>query len=271
VVRLEYSGRTDVGKTRANNEDALLVGADTDDKLFAIADGMGSHKAGEVASFLTVAALKKLGPGDCLKEAIRRADRTILACRGEEEFADMGTTVVALRFREEDGYGLAAEVAHIGDSRAYLLRAGRLRRLTEDHSLVAELVQKGGIPSARASDYPCKNVLTQALGAGDVAVEGTTFHAWPGDRVVLCSDGLSDAVAEEEIVRVLEAFPGDPEGAVQGLVGVALEAGGGDNVTVVVVDLKNQVSASPSLEGVDSGARRWVPKTLRRLVKVRLS
>ncbi len=242
AVLLEYSGCTNAGKARPNNEDALLAGTGRDERLFVVADGMGGHDAGEVASFLAVATLERLWPDGSLVGAIRRADRTIFACRDDEEFAGMGTTVVALRFRENSPHnrdaehGLEAEVAHVGDSRAYLLRTGRLRRLTEDHSVVAELVRSGAMLSTRVAN---QNALTRSLGTGTASVESTTFEAWPGDRVLLCSDGLSDAIAEKEIARVLEMFPRDPEKAAHGLVAAALEAGGPDNVTVVVVDLNS--------------------------------
>ena len=255
AVLLEYSGCTEVGKARPNNEDALLAGTGRDGRLFAVADGMGGHEAGEVTSFLAVATLEGLWPDDPLVGAIRRADQTIFACRDDGEFAGMGTTVVALRFREngfregDAEYSLEAEVAHVGDSRVYLLRAGRFCRLTEDHSVAAELVRSGAMASTRVAVHPFGNALTRSLGTGTASVGRTTFGAWPGDRILLCSDGLSDAVAEEEIIRVLERFPGDPEKAAHGLVTAALEVGGPDNVTVVVVDLKDRGSASPSPAG----------------------
>jgi len=257
AVLLEYSGCTNAGKARPNNEDALLAGTGRDERLFAVADGMGGHDAGEVASFLAVATLERLWPDGSLVGAIRRADRTIFACLDDGEFAGMGTTLVALRFRENSThnrdaeYGLEAEVAHVGDSRAYLLRTGRLRRLTEDHSVAAELVRSGAMLSTRVAS---RSVLTRSLGTGTASVESTTFEAWPGDRVLLCSDGLSDAIAEKEIARVLEMFPRDPEKAAHGLVTTALEAGGPDNVTVVVVDLKDRGVASTPPAGF--GRRR---------------
>jgi PPM family protein phosphatase len=248
AVLVEYSGCTNVGKARPNNEDALLAGTGRDERLFVVADGMGGHEAGEVASFLAVATLERLWPDGSLVGAIRRADRTIFACRDDGEFAGMGTTVVALRFRKDGShkraveYGLEAEIAHVGDSRAYLLRAGHLRRLTEDHSLAAELARSEALASSRVAN---RNALTRSLGTGTASVESTTFEAWPGDRILLCSDGLTDAIAEKEIARVLETFPGAPEKAAHGLVTAALEAGGPDNVTVVVVDLKGREPAPP--------------------------
>jgi len=244
-IVLDHFGTTDASRVRRNNEDALLAGGGEDSNLFAVADGMGGHKAGEVASFLAVAALKGLKPGRFLAGAIRKVDRTILACRDDGEFADMGSTVVAGRFREDGTGRLAAEVAHVGDSRAYLLRAGDLRRLTADHSLVAVLVRSEAISPDRAAAHPLNNALTRSLGTGTAAVERATFEAWPGDRVVLCSDGLPDAVSEEEISAALVRHPGDPESAAQALVAAALEVGGPDNVTVVVVDLKGRTADAP--------------------------
>ena len=253
MIVLDHFGTTDVGRIRRNNEDALLAGGGDDPNLFAVADGMGGHKAGEVASFLAVAALKRLKPGHSLAGAIRKVDRTILACRDDGEFAGMGTTVVSVRFREDGTGGLAGEVAHVGDSRAYLLRAGNLRRLTADHSFVADLVRSGAISAEEAAAHPLRNALTRSLGTGTAAVERTTFEAWPGDRVVLCSDGLPDAVSEEEISAALVRHPGDPESAARALVVAALEAGGPDNVTAVVVDLKGRTADAPSPDPGSAG------------------
>src|SRR5829696_6258346 len=253
MIVLDHFGTTDVGRVRRNNEDALLAGGGEDPNLFAVADGMGGHKAGEVASFLAVATLKRLKPGHSLAGAIRKVDRTILACRDDGEFAGMGTTVVVARFREDGTGRLAAEVAHVGDSRAYLLRAGDLRRLTADHSLVADLVRSGAISPDRAAAHPLNNALTRSLGTGTAAVERATFEAWPGDRVVLCSDGLPDAVSETEIWATLRRYPGDPKSTARALTAAALEAGGPDNVTVVVVDLKGCAAEAPSPRREPSG------------------
>jgi protein phosphatase len=134
----------------------------------------------------------------------------------------------------------------VGDSRAYLLRAGNLRRLTADHSFVADLVRRGIISAEGAATHPLRNALTRVLGTGQAAVERATFEAWPGDRVVLCSDGLPDTVSETEISAILGRYPGDPESTARALTAAALEAGGPDNVTVVVVDLKGCTAEAPS-------------------------
>lgn len=151
----------------------------------------------------------------------------------------------------------------MGDSRAYLLRAGNLWRLTADHSFVADLVRSGAISADQAVAHPLKNALTRVLGTGKAAVERTTFEARPGDRVVLCSDGLPDAVSDTEISTALGRYPADPERTARTLIAATLEAGGPDNVTVVVVDLKGCVADVPSprrdTAGRANGAR--APRT----------
>lgn len=237
AAELGFYGITDIGKARKNNEDALLVGAGEDGRLFAVADGMGGHEAGEVAAFLALRYLKDLPPEEPLADALRRAGRTILSLHDDEEFARMGATVVVARFRQTPSGSLEAEVAHVGDSRAYLLRDGGLIPLTEDHTLVGEMLKAGLVSAEEAAAHPRRNIVTRALGAWDARADAATFAVRPGDRVLLCSDGLSDVVEEARMSRILGAFPDDPEGAARGLVGAALRAGAPDNVTAVVVDV----------------------------------
>ncbi len=239
MLLLEPFGVTDAGKVRRNNEDSLLVGEGKDETLFAVADGIGGFEAGEVASRIAVDVLNELEPGSSFEEAIQEANRRILAAgRGDERLSGMGTTVVAVRFggtHEEP----VAEVAHVGDSRAYLLRGGSLRAVTEDHSLVAELVRSGDLTRAQAAEHPQKNLITRALGAEeDVEVDTAVLPVEAGDRFLLCSDGLTDMVPEERISEILSESSGDPEEASRRLLSAALDAGGTDNVTVVVVDVK---------------------------------
>jgi protein phosphatase len=241
MLFLEPFGVTDAGKVRRNNEDAYLVGEGRDETLFVIADGIGGFEAGEVASRIAIEVLKELEPGAPFEAAIREANRRILAFgRGDERLSGMGTTLVALRFggtRERP----VTEVAHVGDSRAYLLRGGSLKPLTEDHSLVAELVRSGELTRDQAAEHPQKNLITRALGAEEeVDVDTAVLPVEAGDRILLCSDGLSDMVPEGRISEILADSPGDPETAARRLLSAALDAGGTDNVTVVVVDLKEQ-------------------------------
>jgi PPM family protein phosphatase len=241
MLFLEPFGATDAGKVRANNEDALLVGEGRDETLFVVADGIGGFEAGEVASRIAVDVLRELEPGASFEAAIREANRRILAVgRGDERLSGMGTTIVATRFggtREEP----VAEIAHVGDSRAYLLRGGSLRPLTEDHSLVAELVRSGDLTRDQAAEHPQKNLITRALGAEEeVEVDTVVLPVEAGDRLLLCSDGLTDMVPEANIGEILADSPGDPEKPARTLVSAALDAGGSDNVTVVVVDVRQE-------------------------------
>ena len=241
MLLLEHHGVTDPGKVRKNNEDSLLVGEGRDETLFVVADGIGGFEAGEVASSIAVEVLKDVEPSGSLDGAIREANRRILAAaRGDERFQGMGTTVVAMRFGGTEEEPIS-QISHVGDSRAYLLRGGELKPVTEDHSLVAELVRSGDLTRAQASDHPQKNLITRALGAEEeVDVDTTIIPVEPGDRLLLCSDGLSDMVPESRMLEILTSHPENPEGAARALVSAALQAGGADNVTVVVVDVREE-------------------------------
>ncbi|MEW6636628.1 MAG: Stp1/IreP family PP2C-type Ser/Thr phosphatase [Actinomycetota bacterium] len=256
-LELEPFGLTDAGKVRKNNEDAMLVGDGRDETLFAVADGIGGFEAGEVASRIAVDALKELEPGGSFESAIREANRRILAAaRGDERLNGMGTTVVAVRFAESGGDPVA-EVAHVGDSRAYVLRGGRLRPITEDHSLVAELVRSGDLTRAQAAEHPQKNLITRALGAEDeVNIDTEVIPIEAGDRILLCSDGLTDMVPETRVAEILLESAGDPETPARRLVSAALDAGGSDNVTVVVVDVKRHEPPPPPPREDRSGGTR---------------
>jgi PPM family protein phosphatase len=240
-LELRPFGLTDAGKVRQNNEDALLLGEGEDETLFVVADGIGGFEAGEVASSLAIEVLKDLPPGESFKAAIGEANRRIVAAgRGDEKLSGMGTTVVAIRFGEKQGEPVA-EVAHVGDSRAYLVRGGDMIPITEDHSLVAELVRSGDLTRDQAAEHPQKNLITRALGADEeVDVDTAILPIEAGDRILLCSDGLSDMVSEAGISEILVESPDDPERAARDLLSAALDAGGNDNITVVVVDVKEQ-------------------------------
>ena len=238
---LEHYGVTDAGKVRQNNEDSLLVGEGRDETLFVVADGIGGFEAGEVASGITIDTLKDLEPGGSFDEAVREANRRILAAaKGDDKLSGMGTTIVAIRFdgpRSEP----VAEIAHVGDSRAYLVRDGELKPVTEDHSLVAELVKSGDLTRDQAHDHPQRNLITRALGAEeDVQVDTAILPVEAGDRFLLCSDGLSDMVEDHRISSLINEGPQSPEQTSHRLLEAALEAGGSDNITVVIVDVKDQ-------------------------------
>jgi PPM family protein phosphatase len=271
-LELRPFGLTHAGKVRQNNEDALLLGGGEDETLFVVADGIGGFEAGEVASSLAVDVLKDLQPDEPFKAAIGEANRRIVAAgRGDEKLSGMGTTVVAIRFGGKQGEPVA-EVAHVGDSRAYLVRGGDMNPITEDHSLVAELVRSGDLTRDEAAEHPQKNLITRALGADEeVDVDTAILPIEAGDRILLCSDGLSDMVSETVISEILAESPDDPERAARVLLSAALDAGGNDNITVVVVDIKEQPasevresresrSAAPS-EMLDSGQGVEAPST----------
>ena len=251
MLLLEHHGLTDPGKVRKNNEDSLLVGEGRDETLFVVADGIGGFEAGEVASSIAVDVLKEVEPSESLEDAIREANRRILAAaRGDARFQGMGTTVVAMRFGGT-GEEPIAQISHVGDSRAYLLRGAELKPVTEDHSLVAELVRSGDLTRDQASEHPQKNLITRALGAEDeVDVDTVVLPVEPGDRLLLCSDGLSDMIPETRMLMILTSNPENPERAVRALVSAALEAGGADNVTVVVVDVREE---DPPIEETHRG------------------
>jgi PPM family protein phosphatase len=243
-LELQPFGLTHAGKVRQNNEDALLVGGGEDETLFVVADGIGGFEAGEVASSLAVDVLKDLQSDEPFKAAIGEANRRIVAAgRGDEKLSGMGTTVVAIRFGGKQGEPVA-EVAHVGDSRAYLVRGGDMNPITEDHSLVAELVRSGDLTRDEAAEHPQKNLITRALGADEeVDVDTAIVPIEAGDRILLCSDGLSDMVSETGILKILAESPDDPERAARALLSAALDAGGNDNITVVVVDVMVQPAA----------------------------
>jgi protein phosphatase len=235
---LRATARTDVGRKRAANEDRYALAPELG--LYLVADGMGGHTAGQVASELAaegaVAALRALEGAEApltekLRYSVAAANRSIFAtARARPELTGMGTTLVAVLV---DGQRVA--LAHVGDSRAYLVRGGRIRRLTDDHSLVAELVRRREISERDARGHPHRHVLTRALGVRR-AVEADLAELTPagGDLFVLCSDGLTGHVDDDEIARTVLADP-DLDAVCERLVELANARGGDDNITVVLV------------------------------------
>ncbi|HEX6689180.1 MAG TPA: Stp1/IreP family PP2C-type Ser/Thr phosphatase [Solirubrobacterales bacterium] len=227
--------RTDTGRQRSENEDSLFVRA----PIFVVADGMGGAQAGEVASKAAADAFDRDLPGGSpelfLRETIEAANRRIHElARADPSKAGMGTTITAAIVdaqTEEVGIG------HVGDSRAYRLRRGKLERLTRDHSLVEEMRRKGQITDAQAEDHPQRSIITRALGPEpEVEVDVQTVPAAPGDVFLLCSDGLTTMVSEERIAAVLSATTSMRE-AVRTLVDEANGAGGRDNITALAFRL----------------------------------
>jgi PPM family protein phosphatase len=232
-MRIAAGVATDTGRVRDHNEDSYLV----EPPLYAIADGMGGAKAGEVASQLaleTIIDLQRTGTGT-LEDEVREANRIVFARSGEDpKFAGMGTTLTAVLASAE-----ALHLVHVGDSRAYLLRAGTLRQLTNDHTLVDKMVQAGEISRGEADVHPHRNVLLRALGTEPkVDVEAHDVGLLEGDQVLICSDGLTDMVTEDQIVAILDVTLGQPQDAADRLVRAANRAGGIDNITAIVLEVQ---------------------------------
>jgi PPM family protein phosphatase len=231
---------SDLGRQRQGNEDNYFVRA----PLFAVADGMGGAQAGEVASEMAVQSfdggLPQGAPAEGLVHIIEDANRRIHErSRTEAQRAGMGTTVTAAYVGERD-----VTVAHVGDSRAYLLRDGDLIRLTRDHSLVGELVARGKLTEEQAESHPQRSVITRALGPEpDVEVDVQVYQARPGDTFLLCSDGLTSMVPESRVKPILDSG-GPLEQVGRELIAAANEAGGRDNITVILFRLEQVESAA---------------------------
>lgn len=231
-MKLKVGAATDVGRTRTANEDSFL--RDDKGQTYAVADGMGGHRAGDVASATAVEVVtRELGSGATLVEAIVAANDEVFAkAQANPEMRGMGTTVTSVVFDGE-----RALIAHVGDSRGYLWRDGALTQVTEDHSLVEELVRQGRLTPEEAAVHPQRNIVTRALGVdADVQVDSYEIDLYPGDRLLLCSDGLTSMMRDDEIAAVLRGAA-DPQLASDALVDAANRAGGEDNITVLVLDV----------------------------------
>lgn len=224
--------RSDVGRVRKQNEDTAFVGAAQ--SLLAVADGMGGHKAGEVASFMAIETLKqrlRTHKPDLklMQVAFEEANRRIAeAARKSDNCRGMGTTMTALWKTKS-----AMLLAHVGDSRAYLFRDGVLRQMTDDHSVVAELMRSGLLTPEEARRHPYRNVITRALGsAPSIEVDLRQHERRQGDLWLLCTDGLSNMLPDHTLQELLAAHT--PEQAADEMLNLALEAGGTDNITFIL-------------------------------------
>ncbi len=230
------AGNTDPGRRRRRNEDAYVC----EPPLFAVADGMGGAQAGELASALASEALREGSIGGAadqrVTQLIQEANRRVFERASADAAASgMGTTVTVALADAENGRVL---FGHVGDSRAYLIRDGSLVQLTDDHSLVAELVRSGKLSPEEAETHPQRSVITRALGT-DPSVDVDTFavEARPGDLFLICSDGLSTMVGDETILDVVERHRGDLDEAVGALLSAANRGGGEDNITAVLFEI----------------------------------
>lgn len=228
-----FGSRTDIGCLRDHNEDSLVVTP----PLFAVADGMGGHAAGEVASEIAVRVLSELAPEhpdvEALGRAIDEANRAVIqAAREGRGRQGMGTTMTAAMLEGE-----RLVIAQVGDSRAYLLHQGKLQQLTRDHSLMADMIEAGQLTPEEARTHPQRSVITRALGS-DAHLHPDIYeiNVETGDRLLICSDGLSGMIFDDQIENTLRRVQ-DPQRCASQLVNEAIAAGGHDNVTVIVADV----------------------------------
>ena len=254
-MRIACEALSDVGRKRKGNEDSLSL--DSDHGLFVVADGMGGHAAGEVASKIAVEAIRDFVAatgdgeeitwpfgldeslsleGNRLKSAILHANRRVLeATRESAEYEGMATTVAAVLVD-----GDTAHLAHVGDSRIYLWSEGEISLLTNDHSWVNEQIQSGVISADQARSHPLRNVVTRALGGrAELLVDVQARRVRAGEVLLLCSDGLTTMLTDAEIAGILESSGPDLAGAAEALVGAANERGGEDNITVILLGFED--------------------------------
>ncbi len=241
---MKVVAKTHCGKVRPINEDRYLV-PEEGDSIVLVADGMGGHKAGEVASetaaqTIRACAVKMHGREISIKTAlkwVRQANQIIYRMANEKpECMGMGTTMTFLYFMDKH-----ALLAHVGDSRCYRIRDGRIMQLTKDHSLVAELVRIGEITPEQARNHPYRNIITRALGTDDyVAVDAQDIPVEENDVYLLCSDGLSNYLEEDELLHAVQTQPSDA--LCDHLVQIALDRGGRDNITVVAAYCGGEVA-----------------------------
>ena len=247
MTRFAWGAASDTGRVRQANEDSYLVV----DGLFAVADGMGGHQAGEVASHLALETLQSefdAAGTDVLVRAVENANHTLVSrSAADPELAGMGTTLVAMALVEASGRD-AIGVVNVGDSRLSLMSDGELAQITEDHSLVATMERQGRLTAAEAAVHPQRNILTRALGIdGTVLVDSWEILPVIGDRYLICSDGLFNEVDENRIAATLRRLA-DPNEACRELIRLANEGGGRDNITCVVVDVVDDSGRDPNAD-----------------------
>ena len=266
MTTVKGGAATDVGRVRQINEDRYLC----EDDLFAVADGVGGHQAGEVAAQTAVETLLKAFTAnssegrttDGLVEAIQNANQAVWRlAQTTSEKRGMGTTLTVAALVHQDGDDLLA-LANVGDSRVYRLQNGELMQLTDDHSLVEEMVREGKLTREEAGVHPQRSIITRALGMEpDIEVDSWELIPYRGDRLLLCSDGLTNELSDDRIAATLRQVA-DPQEAARDLVRPARAEGGGDNITVVVFDVVDdegraeEASAALARDEVLAGAQR---------------
>ena len=238
---------SDTGHRRVHNEDSFVW----EPPLFAIADGIGGAQAGEIASRLAAAALAERRPGSHGEEVlvalvVEANQRIYERSLGDPLVAGMGTTVTALLVDEAAG---TIALGHVGDSRAYVFRAGELSQLTDDHSLVGELVRSGRLTPEAAEQHPHRFVITRAVGTeSTVEVDVETIRPEPGDLYIICSDGLTDMLPDTMVAAAVATAQAEPAAVAESLVAAANHAGGIDNITVIVFEIEDGEAPPPAAE-----------------------
>ncbi|UOY00534.1 PP2C family protein-serine/threonine phosphatase [Blastococcus sp. PRF04-17] len=248
---LRYAARSDRGLIRGNNQDSVYAGP----RLLAVADGMGGHAAGDVASKVVIAALEHLdddAPSGDMLQALRQAvfegsEHLREVIRESPQLEGMGTTLTAILFA-----GGRLALCHVGDSRAYLMRDGQLSQITHDDTFVQTLIDDGRITAEEANSHPQRSLLLRALNGQEVEPDLSMREARAGDRYLLCSDGLSGVVSEETLADALK--DPDPESTADRLIELALRSGGPDNVTVIVADVIEDTGGRGRVDPVVDGA-----------------
>ncbi|HSM01835.1 MAG TPA: Stp1/IreP family PP2C-type Ser/Thr phosphatase [Acidimicrobiia bacterium] len=234
-MRLRWATRSDTGQVRPHNEDAVWPrpgSGDSDETMIvAVADGMGGHVGGEIASRTAIETATSVGGTAAIR--VQAANLAVLDEAGQRpRLTGMGTTLTLAIISPEG----SVEVGHVGDSRAYLLRGGDLEQITEDHSYVSEMIASGRLTPEEAEVHPYRSVVTRAIGLEpSVEVDTLDLDLEEGDRLLLCSDGLTAMLDDAAITEILDSH-GDPGAAAEALVDAANQRGGDDNITVVVVD-----------------------------------
>lgn len=254
MIRISAAGRTDTGRVREANEDAFHVG----DSVYAVADGMGGHLAGEVASSLALGPIADLDGRvfaddqialAALRDAVAAANRAVAAKAARDPaMRGMGTTLTAVLVE-----GRRAHIAHVGDSRAYLHRGGEFAQLTTDHTLVQKLIDEGRLTREQADHHPHRSVITRAIGVEDsIDVDAMTLEIEPGDRLLVCSDGLTGPVDDAVLARELSDDHATTDEMARRLIDLANRNGGPDNITVVLLEFEELLTA-PAPVKVRSG------------------
>jgi serine/threonine protein phosphatase PrpC len=254
LTRWRYAAATDTGLVRQSNQDAIYV----DDRLAMVADGMGGHAAGEVASAMAIDLIRDgfdvRSTVEGLYDAISAANLAVLKnARDDPAHFGMGTTVIAVGLTTDGGGVTSPTLFHVGDSRAYQLRDGALRQLSDDHSVAEEWVRMGRLTSEEAAVHPRRHQLTRGVGVEDtIAIDVVSLNAEPGDRILLCSDGLSNELDNDTLAR-LSSVPFTLEESVAQLMESAREAGGRDNISAVLLEFDEvEVAAEPIKRTVTS-------------------